>query len=82
MEPWGIFTVVLVGLGTAASIEEAILEEGDPVFVLGQASLAVDQRGQRETSRRQPMLRVITGSDRRPTVIADEHAPGDLALAR
>jgi hypothetical protein len=62
-------------------IEEGILEEGDPIFVLGQVSLSVDQRGQRETARGQPMLRVISGSEQRPTVIADEHRPGDLTLA-
>jgi hypothetical protein len=56
---------------------EARLEEGDPILVLGRASLSVDPRGQRDSARGQPILRVLGGTKREPTVLADEMWPGE-----
>lgn len=57
---------------------EAALEPGDPVWVLGCASVVVDPSGRRESPRGQPVKRVIRGTKRDPVVIADEAAPGVL----
>jgi hypothetical protein len=54
---------------------EALLEDGDHITVLGRASLIVDPRGERDTSRAQPILRVIRGSSEEPTVLADAARP-------
>lgn len=57
---------------------EAALEPGDPVWVLGRASVVVDPSGRRESPRGQPVKRVIRGTRRDPVVLADEAAPGVL----
>jgi hypothetical protein len=57
---------------------EATLEEGDPVWVLGRARVAIDPQGQPEELRGQPVLRVFAGTKRTPVVVADEDSPGDL----
>jgi hypothetical protein len=60
---------------------EAALEPGDPIWVLGRASVVVDPSGRRESPRGQPVKRVIRGTKREPVVIADEDAPGLPAIA-
>jgi hypothetical protein len=60
---------------------EAALEEGDPIWVLGRARVAVDPRGQIESLRGSPVLRVFEGTKRRPIVLADEDSPGKLEWA-
>jgi hypothetical protein len=55
---------------------EATLEDGDPIWVLGRARLVVDPRGQRESLRGPPMLRIFEGTERQPIVLADEWGPG------
>jgi hypothetical protein len=51
---------------------EAILAEGDPIEVLGTVSVSVDPRGQRESARGQPLLRLIRGTPRHPTALVDD----------
>jgi hypothetical protein len=51
---------------------EALLQDGDPIWVLGVASLFVDPRGARESPRSQPMLPVFRGTVQDPTVLADD----------
>jgi hypothetical protein len=55
-------------------LAEGLLEEGDAIAVLGRATLTVDPRGQRDSPRGQPILRVISGTKNEPTVLADEWA--------
>jgi hypothetical protein len=57
---------------------EAALEPGDPIWVLGRASVVVDPSGRRESPCGQPVKRVIRGTERDPVVIADEVQPGVL----
>jgi hypothetical protein len=59
-------------------VHEAALEEGDPIWVLGRARVAVDPRGHREELRGPPVLRVFEGTKRAPIVVADEDSPGEL----
>jgi hypothetical protein len=62
----------------AVRYHEAALEDGDPIFVLGRASIVVDPRGYRDAPRAQPTLRIISGTPRDLTVVADEDQPGVL----
>jgi hypothetical protein len=57
---------------------EAALEPGDPIWVLGAATKSVDPTGWRDTPRGQPQKRVISGTKRAPTIVADEDQPGVL----
>jgi hypothetical protein len=49
---------------------EAILQDGDPIWVRGRASLLVDPRGTRDGTRGQPMLPVFRGTPQDPVVLA------------
>lgn len=59
----------------ALRFHEAILEEGDPIWVVGRVRVAVDPRGQSETLRGPPVLRVLEGTKRGPVVIVDDDRP-------
>jgi hypothetical protein len=64
---------VLMGLEFDTSrlgFHEAILQDGDPIWVLGRASLAVHPHGTRESTRGQPMVPVFRGTPQDPVVVA------------
>jgi hypothetical protein len=54
---------------------EALLEEGDSIWVVGRVRIAVDPRGQSDTLRGPPRLRVLEGTKRGPVVLADADRP-------
>ncbi|HVZ72288.1 MAG TPA: hypothetical protein VHJ20_07925 [Polyangia bacterium] len=56
--------------------QEALLEHGDPVWVLGRASITIDPRGQAASLRGPPLKPVLRGAAGEPTVLADEDQPG------
>jgi len=80
LERYGVSRVDEFGRTRKFRLVEARLEEGDPIHVLGRAALSVDQRGHRESPRGLPILRVISGTEREPTVLADAELPGVPAL--
>jgi hypothetical protein len=55
---------------TLLRYREAILQDGDAIWVRGSASLAVDPRGQRSGARGQPALPVFRGTTGNPVVLA------------
>jgi hypothetical protein len=71
LERHGVSRVDDLGRRRIFRVFEARLEEGDSIDVLGRAELAVDQRGERESPRGPPILRLISGTDGEPTVLAD-----------
>jgi hypothetical protein len=58
---------------------EAVLEDGDPVWVVGRVRIAVDPRGQSESLRGPPVLRVLEGTKRAPVVVADQESRGETS---
>jgi hypothetical protein len=54
---------------------EATLEDGDSIWVLGRARVVVDPRGQRESFRAQPVLRVFEGTKGDEVILADVEPP-------
>lgn len=58
------------GRASSRSFSEAILQDGDRIWVLGRPSLVVDPRGLRDSSRGQPMLPVFRGTPQDPVVLA------------
>jgi hypothetical protein len=67
------------GAGRERRLEyyEAVLEDGDPVWVFGRARVAVDPRGRSEELRGLPILRIFEGTKREPLVLFEEDGPGD-----
>jgi hypothetical protein len=51
---------------------EARLEQNEVIWASGCAEIAVDPRGERDTLRGLPMRRLLHGTAREPTVLADE----------
>jgi hypothetical protein len=76
LERFGVARHDAWGRPRSFRLAEALLEEGDAIAVLGRATLTVDPRGQRDSPRGQPILRVISGTKSEPTVLADEWAGG------
>jgi hypothetical protein len=80
LSTYGVPTTDPRGRRKRLRCHEAILEAGDPIWVLGRARVAVDRRGRSETLRGPPVLRVFQGTKRAPVVVADEDSPGRLDL--
>jgi hypothetical protein len=74
----GVAPLVTWARGRRLRYLEAVLEPGDPIWVLGAATKTVDPTGRRDTLRGQPLKRIISGTKRAPTIVADEDQPGVL----
>jgi hypothetical protein len=80
---YGVATTDGSGRPLHLRCHEAALEDGDPIWVLGRARVAVDPRGQSDSLRGPPVLRFFEGTKRDPVILADEDSPGDVSeLAR
>jgi hypothetical protein len=73
---FGPFPRRVLGQGLRLRFCEAALVHGQPVYVIGRASVSIDPQGWRESARSAPIKRVIRG----PTVLAT--APTSDAAAR
>jgi hypothetical protein len=75
----GIGLVDMKGKRRPVRFFEAILQEGESIWVLGRVRIAVDPRGHSDELRGLPLLRFFEGTKQQPVILTDEDSPGTLA---
>jgi hypothetical protein len=71
----GIGLVDIKGKRRPVRFFEAILADGEAIWVRGRVRIGVDSRGSSQELRGPPLLRVFEGTKQQPVVITDEERP-------